>query len=78
MKSRGICKFANVPPDKAGRLTMRKDHRYPCRAPDPPQPDIPASMSKSYGFRWPPHRQLIGKEECADCPCWTPREQKEE
>lgn len=72
---RGTCKFAGVTPDKAGRVIMRKDRVYPCMAPEPDLPTLPACITKAYGFYWPPRRQRVEKNDCDKCPCWTPREE---
>lgn len=68
-----VCEFAEVTPDKSGRLTMRKDVMYSCLFPVP-EPVLPASITEFYGFRWPPLRRRICKEDCAGCPCWKARE----
>lgn len=68
------CKFADVKPDIRGRIVMRKDHTYKCTV---PLPDIalPTSVTRAYGFRWPPHRTNVDREQCEECPCWTAREE---
>ncbi|WP_458392361.1 hypothetical protein [Sinorhizobium medicae] len=50
---------------------MRKDYAYPCAA---PLPDValPTSITASDGRR--AAGRHITKDDCAACPCWTPRE----
>ncbi|MGZ2374941.1 hypothetical protein ACVI3U_002844 [Sinorhizobium medicae] len=65
------CKFVDIKPDARGRIVMRKDYAYPCAA---PLPDValPTSITASDGRR--AAGRHITKDDCAACPCWTPRE----
>ena len=76
-KARGVCKFADVTPDRAGRVIMRRDNMYRCKYPVPELPfPMPVSATLGWeGFNWPPRLHHIDKEDCAGCPCWTPREE---
>ena len=33
-----------------------------------PMPTLPISVTKAYGFNWPPSKSYVGKEDCAECP----------
>jgi hypothetical protein len=72
MKKRGVCTHLEIEPDKAGRLIMRADQAYRCKAPAPEMPVLPACITQAYGFKWPPPRGYVFKETCAECPCWSP------
>ncbi|TGT90883.1 MULTISPECIES: hypothetical protein [unclassified Mesorhizobium] len=73
-KKRGPCQYAEIQPNRAGKIVMRADAVWPCSAPLPDLPALPVSITKSYGYNWPPRRTYVDRDDCADCPCWTPRE----
>ena len=74
MKKRTPCAYAEIAPDARGRITMREDKAYKCSFPLP-EVVFPASISSSYGFRWPPLDQPnTWNSLCAGCPCWSPRD----
>ncbi|MER9680815.1 hypothetical protein NKJ23_15985 [Mesorhizobium sp. M0184] len=77
IKKRGPCKFAGIQPDRAGKIVMRSFSVWPCSAPLPELPALPASITNSYGYTWPPRRTYVDREACAECPCWAAREEKE-
>lgn len=64
------CKWLGVgPKERLSRLGG-----YPCLAPVPDLPPMPASVTSSYGFRWPPVRSWVGVgEHCANCPLYEPK-----
>jgi hypothetical protein len=64
------CTFLRVPPDKDGRRRPRKDKAYTCTI-DAPVPVLPTSITKSYGFRWPPSRDYMTPDDGERCPCWV-------
>ena len=65
------CKWLDVALDKAGRRVVRKQNAYPCLAPDPERPKVPASVEERRGgFPWPPHRIFMCGYMGEDCPCW--------
>lgn len=45
------CKWFDVKPNKAGRIVIRKDTASRCIFPLPELPELPHSVTKSYG--WP-------------------------
>ena len=67
------CKWLGVVPLKDGRIVVRRNDRWPCKAPEPEVPRLPASMTNAYGWRWPPHRNFVGGEDGEGCPCHEPR-----
>lgn len=73
MKPRTPCTHAHITPGKNGKIVMRKYSVYPCLIPAPELPVLPASITKAYGFNWPPHRSYVSKEDCEQCPCWASR-----
>jgi hypothetical protein len=56
-----------VKPDAKGRYVARKHNVYPCTV-YITQPKLPASMTKSYGFKWPLGRSRMQPDEGRDCP----------
>lgn len=51
----------------------RKNYAYKCNWLGE-VPDLPASVTKSYDFKWPPPRRFITKDDCAACPCFAAKE----
>lgn len=74
MKKRTPCAHAEIKPDARGRIIIRANKAFRCLTPEPDLPTLPASITKAYGFKWPPPRNYVMKDDCAECPCWTPRE----
>ncbi|MGX7874414.1 hypothetical protein ACVDG5_018130 [Mesorhizobium sp. ORM6] len=74
MKKRGPCQYAEIQPNRAGKIVMRANAVWPCTAPLADLPPLPASITKSYGYNWPPRRAYVDRDDCAECPCWTARE----
>lgn len=70
---RGACAHADIKADKRGRVVMRANTVWPCLCPIPDLPALPMSVTQSYGYRWPPPRRHVDREDCAECPCWTER-----
>ena len=67
------CKWLEVEPDKRGRRVVRKQNAYPCVAPEPEKPKLPASAEVGYrSFVWPPHRSFMCGDMGEDCLCWEP------
>jgi hypothetical protein len=66
------CRYLDVPPDKLGRVTARKDKAYRCTVELPP-PLVPVSVSKSYGWRWPPSRSAMSANDGEGCPFYDAR-----
>jgi hypothetical protein len=68
------CKWLRVQPDARGRIVVRKGSVHPCEAPTP-DVSLPASITKHYGWRWPPvTRSWMGPEEGEGCPAHQKRE----
>lgn len=44
-----------------------------CTAPEPDLPQFPESITKYYGFRWPPGRTYTSGEDGVKCPVWSPK-----
>lgn len=70
------CKFLGIKRDKLGRRLPRKGTSYPCLAPLPPQPVMPASMPGGHIRRrgnepelwWADHQKWhMEPDEGADC-----------
>ena len=59
------CKFLSVSPDEKGRIIVRKGNTYRCNAPGPEMPELPASMTSRYDFRWPPSRGAMSPEDAS-------------
>lgn len=60
------CKFLGVEPDTKGRFIARRHRVYPCLV-EVDQPTLPASMTKSYGFKWPLPRSYMEPDDGIDC-----------
>lgn len=67
------CAYLAVEPDKAGRIVVRAGNAYECNAPEPDLPTLPYSITKAYGFRWPPSRAYVTGTDGEDCPVWQAR-----
>ena len=68
------CQYLVIQPGKA----VRKGDAYRCNV-VVPLPDLPASMTKTYDwprtarvFHDPVARSYVGKEDCAECPLYSP------
>ncbi|TIP39745.1 MAG: hypothetical protein E5X76_28950 [Mesorhizobium sp.] len=72
-EKRGACAHAEIKADKRGRVIMRADQAWRCLAPPPELPVMPVSITGAYGFKWPPGRRYVQRDDCAECPCWTER-----
>ena len=68
------CKWFGVQPDSRGRIVVRRNAVWPCKAPEPEQPRIPSSMTKAHGWRWPPSRSYMQGSDGADCPTYAHRD----
>jgi hypothetical protein len=68
------CKWYGVLPDANGRIVVRKDAVWPCKAPEPDAPRVPSSMSKAYDWKWPPTRRHMQGNEGTDCPTYAYRQ----
>lgn len=71
---RGACKYAEIQPDRNGRITMRAHSVWPCTCPIPELPALPACITSAYGYSWPPRRSYVDRERCNECPCYAARE----
>ena len=67
------CKHWGVTPSKTGRIIIRAGSVWPCVAPDPEEPKIPASMLKSYRWSWPPRRSYMQRDEGKGCATYEPK-----
>ena len=72
MKSCKTCRFLAVHPDARGRIVVRQKNAYECLA-IVPQPDLPDSITKAYGFRWPPSKTYMTGDRGTECPTWELR-----
>lgn len=63
------CKYLHAPPDKDGKVRLRRNVRYRCMI-ELPTPVLPASVTQAFDWRWPPHKTHVGIEDCARCPCF--------
>lgn len=74
------CKHLNIPPDKDGKIRIRKGS-YRCDCPMPPPPVMPACIrvhvgrkGSSYGsFIWPEPGHWMDVEAGTDCAFHEPR-----
>ena len=69
------CKYIEITPDAAGRVVWRKDAAHKCTRPAA-EPVLPASITGYVGWRWPPPRAFVTREDCEGCPVWQEREAK--
>jgi hypothetical protein len=69
----GTCKHLKVDPSPSGRIIIRAGDVWPCIAPDPEEPKIPASMLKRYGWSWPPSRCYMQRDDGEGCATYEPR-----
>lgn len=70
-----VCKWLDVPPDKAGRITVRNGYSYKCTAPVPPLTAIPLpeSVMSYFSFHWPPPRAYMSAGAGKECPTYERR-----
>lgn len=61
------CQFLGVTPNAAGKRVVRKGYAYPCTVPVE-MPPLPDSITKAYGFHWPPSRSHVEPDDGANCP----------
>lgn len=66
------CKFLNVRPDALGRIVVRAANTYQCTAPLP-MPPLPESVTKAWGFEWPPRKRNVTGKDGQQCPTWEKR-----
>ena len=66
------CKHLKVEPDKSGRRVVRAANAYICTF-RPPMPLMPDSITKAYGFHWPPDHRFMQGNEGRECQTWEPR-----
>lgn len=64
------CRYLDVALNAAGRRVPRKGNAYPCTAPVVPPP-LPVSITKAYGWQWPPARRHMEPNEGQDCPTFA-------
>ena len=62
----GKCRHLSVPLDKAGRRVPRKQNAYRCEV-EFPMPEVPACVSKSHDWRWPPYRSWMSPSDGVGC-----------
>jgi len=61
------CRYLEAAADK--RLSRASAYR--CLAPDPVQPEMPASITGYYRFKWPPERAYVCVDDhCEKCPMY--------
>ena len=77
MKSCKTCQHLDVKPDARGRIVVRQYLVFPCLAPQPELPALPACITKACNFRWPPPRNYMQGNDGVNCPTWLARQQKE-
>ena len=63
------CKHLKVALDRNGRRVVRKHYTYECDAPIP-QVTLPESVTRSWGFIWPPDKQRMDGESGEHCPAY--------
>jgi hypothetical protein len=66
------CKFLDVMPDKSGKRVPRAVNAYSCLAAAQPVADMhfPDSITRAYGFRWPPSKTHMQPDQGVDCPAY--------
>jgi hypothetical protein len=64
------CRFLDVAPDALGRRKPRRDKMYRCTAPVE-EPSLPQSVTKAYGYKWPPSRKFMGPDDGDGCPSFN-------
>ena len=74
MKTCKTCRFLEVAPDAGGRIVVRARNVYPCTA-AVPMPALPESVTRAYGFKWPPTKSYMTGDRGANCPTWEARTQ---
>lgn len=64
------CNHMEAHPDKDGKVRVREDKLYRCLAPVPSVEELmlPASVTRAYGFTWPPTKTYVDKSICEQCP----------
>jgi hypothetical protein len=68
------CQFLGVTPNAAGKVSPRKGNAYPCYAPIPEPPPLPASVMRSnWGFSWPPKKNWMEPDDGENCPTFEAR-----
>jgi len=71
-QSCATCAWLEVPPDKDGKQRIRKSVGYRCGCPVPALPALPDSITKHYGYRWPPtFRSWVLAEGGKSCPAFS-------
>ena len=66
------CRFLGVHPDARGRINVRARNVYECLV-QVPEPVLPESMTRAYGFRWPPAKSYMTGDSGRECPTWEQR-----
>jgi hypothetical protein len=61
------CKHLDVALSRNGRRVPLTGRVYPCEAPVE-IPTLPASVTKSYAWRWPVEKQMMSPEDGVGCP----------
>jgi hypothetical protein len=74
------CKFLAVAPDSRGRVIPRTNKGYLClyEIPDLRKLGLPASVTGSYGFRWPPIQTFMAPEDGEGCPQHASRKEADQ
>ena len=66
------CLFLGVHPDANGRIVVRAKNAYECLV-VVQQPALPESMTRAYGYRWPPAKSYMTGDSGRECPTWEQR-----
>jgi hypothetical protein len=66
------CRFLGVNPDAKGRIVVRARNAYECLV-VVPQPALPESMTRAYGYRWPLAKSYMTGDSGRECPTWEQR-----
>jgi hypothetical protein len=66
------CGWLNVPPLNNGKIRVYGHDSYKCTVPIP-EIKLPHSVTKAYGFSWPPRKTFMQGDEGEGCPCHVER-----
>ena len=72
------CKFLDVPPNSRGRIVPMSNKGYRCLYPVPAEHGLPASVTSSYGFQWPPSKNYMAPGDGEGCPQHVSRKEADQ
>lgn len=72
------CKFLDIAPDSRGRVVPRANKGYCCLYKVPAEHGLPASVTGSYNFRWPPSKRSMSPSDGEGCPQHVSRKEADQ